>query len=98
MDYTKTIKALFGTIKNLTFAKEALNIFDACPDYTLTRASASSGKYHPTDEICPEGSIRHMCRVAVFCAEAGRKNSLSLDEIDILTAGALIHDMFIFGV
>lgn len=93
----KTLKEAFFNIieqiKDKEFKGHVLAIMDRCPNYITAIPSASTGKYHPNDEICPDGMIRHVNRVALVAQETLRRrtDSPGSDE-DILLAGAVLHD------
>lgn len=60
-------------------------VFEDCP-------SSSSGKYHPLDELGPDGTILHTRKVFALAYELSR--GLDCEEHrDEICAAALLHDM-----
>lgn len=68
------------------------------PDEVLDMPSASSGKFHPTDEIVSDGMIRHIKRCAVIADEIAKMRKHNDDERDILIAGSILHDIYKQGI
>jgi 23S rRNA maturation-related 3'-5' exoribonuclease YhaM len=72
------------------FVKECIKqspdyIFDDCP-------SSSSGKYHPLDELAPDGTIRHTKKVFTLAYELSRGMNCE-EHRDEICAAAILHDM-----
>jgi HD superfamily phosphohydrolase YqeK len=55
--------------------------------------SSFSGKYHPSDEHGPGGNVIHTKRVVRIARIMADSYSLSQDEIDMLTAACILHDI-----
>lgn len=60
-------------------------IFGDCP-------SSSGGKYHPIDELCPEGTLIHMKKVFTMAYEIVKGLDCEQSR-DIVTTAALVHDL-----
>lgn len=60
-------------------------VFEDCP-------SSTSGKYHPIDEIAPDGTILHTKRVFAVAYDLARGLDVE-SERDIILASALLHDL-----
>lgn len=63
-------------------------------DELITWASSSTGKYHPQDEICPEGMVIHIKRCCALAPDTARMYSLGQYGTDLLIAGSLVHDLY----
>ena len=74
------------------------NILNLCPDYISECPSSSTGKYHPADEINPQGMTYHVKRCCIFAEEIGRMDDLSPLSIDILLMGCILHDVCKSGI
>lgn len=72
-------------------------ILALAPAHYATVPSSSTGRYHPRDEIAEGGQVLHTRRVVRLARELGRKDSLPLHDIDLLTAAAIVHDLAKFG-
>jgi hypothetical protein len=63
------------------------------PDYFFLNApSSSSGKYHPIDELGPDGCILHTKRVVTIAYDMCRGLSCEKNRDEIISA-CLIHDL-----
>lgn len=88
---------IFKDELSLIFDKGIRDLTKACiaaaPDYVFEDCpSSTSGKYHPTDEIAPDGTILHTKRVFALAYDL----ALGLDvvsERDIILSAALLHDL-----
>lgn len=60
-------------------------VFEDCP-------SSTSGKYHPIDEIAPDGTILHTKRVFAVAYDLARGLEVE-HKRDIILAAALLHDL-----
>lgn len=66
---------------------------EASPDYVFEDCpSSSSGKYHPIDELGPDGTILHTKRVFALAYELSRGLDCEHNR-DEVCAAALLHDM-----
>lgn len=75
-------------IKDFTIA-----CINAAPDYVFEDCpSSSSGKFHPVDELCADGTIIHTKRVFTVAYELSRGFDCELHR-DEICAAALLHDM-----
>lgn len=63
-------------------------------DDLMTWQSSSTGKYHPGDEIRPEGMIIHIKRCVMLAPDTARMFSLGKYGEDLLIAGSLVHDLW----
>lgn len=86
-----------NTIQDKIFAEHIKKIIESCPDYICGIPSSSTGKYHPEDEINPNGMILHIKRVFTFIEALIYQYDLLPDEADILLAGAIMHDLIKSG-
>ena len=65
----------------------------AAPDYVFEDCpSSTTGKYHPIDEIAPDGTILHTKRVFAVAYDLARGLDVE-SERDIILAAALLHDL-----
>jgi hypothetical protein len=65
----------------------------ASPDYVFEDCpSSSTGKYHPIDELGPDGTILHTKRVFALAYELSRGLDCEHNR-DEICAAALLHDM-----
>lgn len=55
--------------------------------------SSFSGKYHPADEHKPGGNVLHTKRVVRIAKIMAESYSLSEDELDIIIAACILHDV-----
>ena len=55
--------------------------------------ASTSGKYHPPDERGPGGEVRHIRKVIWFIEHSGREFPLTEEELDILLAAGILHDI-----
>lgn len=63
------------------------------PDYIFVDCpSSSSGKYHPIDELAPDGTIIHVKKVFTMAYEIV-KGLACEDRRDIVLAATLVHDL-----
>lgn len=65
-------------------------IFEDCP-------SSSSGKYHPIEELGPDGTILHTKKVFALAYELSRALDCEHNR-DLVCAAALLHDMAKQGI
>jgi len=72
------------------FVEECLK---QAPDYVFTDCpSSSSGKYHPIEELGPDGTVLHTKKVFAMAYELSR--GLDCEQYrDEICAAALLHDM-----
>lgn len=95
--------------KESAFAQELERIFDKkvreftrlciiyAPDYIFIDCpSASSGKFHPIDEIAPDGTIVHTKRVFTLAYDIVKGLDCE-DRRDIVLSAAIIHDLRKYG-
>lgn len=54
---------------------------EQAPEYFWTRASSTSGKYHPSDEFCEGGLVLHTCKCLIMAEEMLR----GVENIDWVT-------------
>lgn len=78
-----------------TFAKRCL---ECAPEYVFTNCpSSSSGKYHPIDELGPDGTVRHTRKV--FAVADALATAMGLHHYrDVILTAALVHDLCKQGV
>ena len=86
-------------IKNEEFKEQVLKCMMEAPDYVTLIPSSSTGKYHPQDEIAPDGMCRHIRRCAVFSDEVLRMRYEDKDpkrqrDYEILLAASMLHDSY----
>ena len=55
--------------------------------------SSFSGKYHPGDEHGPGGNVIHTKRVVRIARIMGESYALTQDEMDMITAACILHDV-----
>lgn len=96
MDYKErleTFKEELTLIESLEIREFAEECIKRSPDYIFEDCpSSSSGKYHPIEELGPDGTILHTKKVFALAYELSRGLDCehSRDEI---CAAALLHDM-----
>jgi hypothetical protein len=72
------------------FVQECIKI---APDYVFEDCpSSSSGKYHPLEELGPDGTILHTKKVFALAYELSRALDCEYNR-DEICAAALLHDM-----
>lgn len=65
----------------------------AAPDYIFVDCPASStGKYHPLDELGPDGTILHMRKIVTLAYELSRGLDCEQSRDEIIAA-CIIHDL-----
>lgn len=70
----------------------------ASPDYVFEDCpSSSSGKYHPVEELGPDGTILHTKKVFALAYELSRALDCEHNR-DLVCAAALLHDMAKQGI
>jgi hypothetical protein len=95
--------------KEEVFSAELLRIHDRkireftrlciiqAPDYLFTDCpSSSSGKYHPIDELCSDGTIIHTKKVFTMAYELV-KGFACEDNRDLVLSASIIHDLRKYG-
>jgi HD domain-containing protein len=93
----EVMKEELGLIQNQQFKDHVKRIISKAPKYILEIPSSSTGKYHPQDEIQPNGMIKHIKRCVVVVVELAKMYAFTSDKIDVLIAGCLVHDIFKSG-
>jgi len=63
-------------------------------DNFLGWASSSTGKYHPPDEIRPEGMVIHIKRCVALAPDIARLFNFNAIEEDILIGACILHDLY----
>ena len=101
MNYTERIlffKDELDLIENENIKEFVQECLKQAPDYVFEDCpSSSSGKYHPLDELAPDGTIRHTKKVCTLAYELSR--GLDCEEHrDEICAAAILHDMAKQGV
>jgi len=81
-------------IKDEKIKDVVIGVIKDAPDYLAEIPSSSTGKYHPGDEICSEGMIIHVKRCVIAAKEIARMRKHSDEDLDILIAGCLLHDLY----
>ncbi len=59
----------------------------------LRQPSSSSGMYHPQDEICEYGQVKHIKKVVNLILWAVCRHDVKKYDLDILITIALLHDL-----
>jgi hypothetical protein len=62
------------------------------PDYIFEDCPSSSGKFHPIDELCPDGTLIHMKKIFTLAYELVKAFDCE-DNRDLVLAACLIHDL-----
>jgi 23S rRNA maturation-related 3'-5' exoribonuclease YhaM len=101
MHYTERIlffKEELDLIENENIREFVKECITQAPDYVFEDCpSSSSGKYHPLDELAPDGTIRHTKKVCTLAYELSRGMDCE-DRRDEICAAALLHDLAKQGV
>lgn len=92
-----------------TFKSELNRIFDKkiqeftrlclsqAPDYVFENCpSSSSGKYHPVDELCEDGTIIHTKKVFTLAYEMVKAMDCESNR-DIILSACILHDIRKYG-
>lgn len=93
-----TFQNEINKIKFPTFKQHVMELLKIAPDDILNMPSSSTGKYHPADEISKDGMIRHIKRCVIVAEETARMRGHTDEELDILIAGCILHDLFKQGI
>lgn len=95
LEVFKNELALIARPEVREFVEECIKLV---PDYVFTDCpSSSSGKYHPLEELGPDGTIIHTKKVFALAYELSR--ALDCEENrDAVCAAALLHDMMKQGI
>ena len=93
-----TFQNEINKIKGTTFKQHIIELLKIAPDDILNMPSSSTGKYHPADEISKDGMIRHIKRCVIVAEETARMRGHTDEELDILIAGCILHDLFKQGI
>jgi len=93
-----TFRQILDAISNSEWKEVICVLLNKLPNDILTQPSSSSGKYHPRDEIGPDGMIKHVHRCAVLAVEICHMKSWGPKERDLLLAGCILHDIFKNGL
>lgn len=96
MDYKDRLE-LFKDELDLISKSEIREFTEACieasPDYVFEDCpSSSSGKYHPIEELGPDGTVLHTKKVFALAYELSRGLDCEHHR-DEICAAALLHDM-----
>jgi len=92
-DRKKIFKNELDLIVNLAIREFVEECLRQAPDYVFVDCpSSSSGKYHPIEELGPDGTILHTKKVFALAYELSR--GLDCEQYrDEICAAALLHDM-----
>jgi len=87
---------------DLIFDTKVKNFTEVCimmsPDYVFYDcAASSSGKYHPTDELCGYGTIIHTKKVVTVAYDLSRGLGCESDR-DLIVSASILHDLRKQGV
>lgn len=90
VDLFKEELELIADVNIREFTKECIRtspdyVFEDCP-------SSTSGKYHPVEELGPDGTILHTKKVFALAYELSRALDCEIHR-DEICAAALLHDM-----
>lgn len=93
MNYFLNEIALIADLAVRNFVLAALQL---APEYIADCPSSSSGKYHPEDELGPDGLIRHTKKVVTVCRML--LSGTSGVNADLAFAACILHDLRKQGV
>lgn len=96
MEFKERVR-IFKDELSLIADKKIKDFVKACieeaPDYVFEDCpSSTGGKYHPIDEIAPDGTIVHTKRVFAIAYDLARGLDIE-NKRDTVLAAALLHDM-----
>lgn len=83
-----------GWINDDGIRESVITLLMDAPDNFLTWAASSTGKYHPPDQICPEGMVIHVKRCVAIAPDIARLFNFNPYEEDILIGACIVHDLY----